>query len=221
VSSVSATFPVSPARTARSLGVEIPGGRGVILMPEGSAAPRSNSRLFTTVTDGQRAVEIRIVACGGDRAEFPPLARFLLAGIRRGARGEARIEIGLSLEPGGMLRAWAAESAGSAREEIFFSGASVYPSEAGGDCLTSLIRSNWPARRTAGQRVTEEIRAWLSVPPGTESGESTRVSRLDGALALQTLAGELASAKRFEERGAVRVENWLQPDGHREVRHVR
>jgi hypothetical protein len=190
-------------RTVRSLGIEIPGGRAVVLTPEGSSAPRTDSRMFTTVTDGQRAVEIRIVACSGGRAAFPPIVRFLLAGIRRGARGEARIEIGLSLEPGGMLRAWASEVGGGAREEVFFSGIpTAYAGRASGSSLLALverIRGDWSASPSAGVREAREIREWFTAAPGHGGGKAARPDSADGVLSLQTIAGELASAKR---RGA-------------------
>jgi hypothetical protein len=186
-------------RTARSLGIEILGGRAVALMPERSSAPCTRSRVFTTVTDGQRAVEIRIVACRGDRAVSSPVVRFLLAGIRRGPRGEARIEIGLSLETGGMLRAWACEAAGNAREEVIFSGIpAVYAAAENGGSLLALvdrIRRDWPAS-AAGKREAREIREWLSAPREDVSGVAEGSGSLDGILALQTIAGELARAKR-------------------------
>jgi hypothetical protein len=187
-------------RTARSLGIEILGGRAVALVPEGSSAPCARSRVFTTVTDGQRAVEIRIVTCRGDRALSSPVARFLLAGIRRGPRGEARIEIGLSLEAGGMLRAWAREAAGSAREEVSFSGLpAVYAVDENGSPLHALvdrIRRDWPASAAAGKRAAREIREWLTAPLEGVPGSTGGPASLDCILALQTIAGELACAKR-------------------------
>jgi hypothetical protein len=151
VSSEPFTVPASPARTARGLGIEIFGGTAVVLLPPGSRAPCAGSRVFTTVSDSQRAVEIRVVPCSAGRVIGAPLARFLLAGIRRGQRGQARIEIGLSLGKDGLLRAWAAESGGSAREETVFSGLpEVFPGGLRGSTLSLVLeraRGNWPPAR--------------------------------------------------------------------------
>ena len=203
MSSESAIAPVSPTRVARALGVVILGGRAVTLVPGGSHAPFSRSRVFTTVTNGQRAVEIRVVTCGGERSISPPIARFLLAGIRRGVRGEARIEIGISLEAGGVLRAWAAEIGGMAREQIFFSAtASVFAGAVSGDSIVSLmdrVCQDWPSFSQAGRKEheAEEIREWLSSSPAELRREDACGRGFEGVLALQTLAGEIASAKRF------------------------
>ena len=59
----------SPVRAARSIGVEIYGGDVVVLIAEGSRTPVAHAMTFTTVADGQKAVEIRIVRRG------PGLAR--------------------------------------------------------------------------------------------------------------------------------------------------
>jgi molecular chaperone DnaK (HSP70) len=198
VSSERATYPAPLVRTSRGLGIVILGGRAVVLMPEGTPAPFSRSRVFTTVTDGQRAVEIRVVACSGERPMYPPVARFLLAGIRRGARGQARIEIGLSLQADGLLHAWAAEFGGMAREEVFFPG--IHFVDGGSvDSLVSLmdrVCQDWPAFSPAGQKrhEAEEIREWLTASLAGSRGEEARVD-VEGERALQTLAGEMASVK--------------------------
>ena len=162
-------------------------------IPEGSAAPRAEARTFTTVSDGQRAVEIRIVRCGGGRVRPEPIVRFLLAGIRAGRRGEARIEIGLALEEGLMLRAWAAETGGSAREEIFFSGApAVYPRGVGTDLLALLergVRKDGPRYRSARMQAIEA--------EAEKIAQGEWGSGFDRALALQTLAGEMANLERI------------------------
>jgi hypothetical protein len=183
-------------------------------MPEGSTPPAVRARVFTTVIDSQRAVEIRVVACNGSRPASPPLVRFLLAGIRRGARGRARIQIGLALEADGMVRAWAAELGGTAREEVFFPGIpSAYPRGMSGETLADLVDRLCDDGTVPGrgrpERVcaeAQEIRQMLAAA-GHGASEAPAVGT---AVALQTLAGELESARRRtglgNRDGALRAE---------------
>ena len=50
-------------RTAQSIGIEVHGGRAIVLIPAGSRTPVARAMTFTTVADGQRAVEVRVVRC--------------------------------------------------------------------------------------------------------------------------------------------------------------
>lgn len=207
-----------PPHTTCSLGIEIQGGRAVVLIPEGSLAPVARAQTFTTVADGQRALEIRVVRCDPWRSPAVLIVRFLLAGIRSGRRGEARIEIGMALDSGCGLRAWAAESESGARQEVFCSGFFAFPPDARVKSLARLLRhfsaDNRILRsaRQAGIRAEiEEITEWtrnhsLFAQAGTtvrrdgrrHGGQhyATRINRSDSVTALHTLAGEIASFER-------------------------
>jgi hypothetical protein len=213
-----AGFGSLPPRTTCSLGIEIQGGRAVVLIPEGSLAPVAHAQTFTTVADGQRALEIRVVSCDPRRRPARLIVRFLLGGIRMGRRGEARIEIGIALDSSCGLRAWAAESGSGARQEVFCSGFSAFPADARVKSLASLIRhfstDNLILRSAARagirseiEEITDRTRSRLFfVPAGTtarrdgrrHNGEhhATRISGSDSFAALHTLAGEIASLER-------------------------
>jgi molecular chaperone DnaK (HSP70) len=64
-------------RTADSIGIEVHGGRAIVLIPAGSRIPVARAMTFTTVADGQRAVEVRVVRCGTavSRRHHPRMGR--------------------------------------------------------------------------------------------------------------------------------------------------
>jgi molecular chaperone DnaK (HSP70) len=106
--------------TGCALGVEVDGGRTVILIRRGQTIPAAGRMIFTTVADGQPAVEIPVVQMSG----FPPRAltigRFLLAGFPVGERGSARIEVALAVDGRGVLRARARDLGSGACQEVTF-----------------------------------------------------------------------------------------------------
>ena len=147
-------------RTVQHIGIEVHGGSAVVLIPAGSRTPVARAMTFTTVADGQGAVEVRVVRCvgageaapgAGARTGGAPLAgrpaggrpagvvgRFLVPGLRRGARGEARIDIGISLDRHGVIRAWGADRQTGARQEAAFPGLWALPSQSRPQALNRL-----------------------------------------------------------------------------------
>jgi molecular chaperone DnaK (HSP70) len=105
-------------RREHGIGVEILGRQASVLLPPGTHA--HGERPFTTVADGQRAVEVRVVRCAGSGQPLGLIGRFVLAGFRPGPRGQARIDIGVALEDDGIVRAWARDRDTGAREECVF-----------------------------------------------------------------------------------------------------
>ncbi len=90
--------------TARALGVETEGGKFVPIVARNVAIPVRENRLVTTVSDGQRAVEIHVLQGEKEYAEENvSLGRFLLSGIRSAPRGEARIEVGFAVDEDGLV----------------------------------------------------------------------------------------------------------------------
>jgi hypothetical protein len=164
------TLRARPLRVGRDIGVEIHGGDAVVLIRTGSRAPVAQMMTFTTVADGQRAVEVRLVR-GGDPAGAV-VGRFLLSGLRSVPRGDARIDVGVSLDAGGVLHAWASDRATGARQEAWFPGLWAIDAGQRGEALAQLTREVGPA---------------LSEPGGGPS---------DRATALATIAGEMRVLRR-------------------------
>ena len=215
-----------PRRTTCSLGIEIQGGRVVVLIPEGSLAPVARALTFTTVAEGQRALEIRVVRCDAGRHAAGLIVRFLLAGIRAGRRGQARIKIGMSLDSCCGLRAWAAEAGGDARgtdagsgarQEVFCSGFFAFPPDARAKSLAPLLRHFsadarmlWSAGQAGIRAEIEEITEWtrnhsLFAPAGTgarrdgrQHGGQHHTIRINGSDSVMALHTLAAEVASFE-----------------------
>ena len=210
-----------PAWTAQNIGIEVfagrdqphgaaratafSGGRAVILIAAGARLPAARAMTFTTVSDRQRAIEVRVVRCTADARPSGMVGRFLLPGLCDGARGEARIDIGLSLDLGGVLRAWASDRATGARQEASFAGLWALGPELRPDACSQLARGvdagidrlprgAQAALRTDRDEAEQRARAGGGIHRGGEPAASA-----DYATALATLAGEIdARAGRRE-----------------------
>ncbi len=102
-----------------TLGVEIDNGRFVALIRKQTQIPAETRRTFTTVTDNQSAVEIHVLQgeelnAGANQS----LGRFLLSGIREGARGEPRIEVRFSVDADGIAHVAARDKDTGASQQI-------------------------------------------------------------------------------------------------------
>ncbi|MCR4422191.1 MAG: Hsp70 family protein [Spirochaetales bacterium] len=90
--------------TPLSLGVEITGGLFVPVIDRNTKIPCENSKMFTTIVDNQKIVEINIYQ--GERkicSENFKLGTFILSNIRRAKAGEPRIRVTFSLDVNGIL----------------------------------------------------------------------------------------------------------------------
>lgn len=187
-------------RTIQNIGIEVHGGRAVVLIPSGSRTPVARAMTFTTVADGQSAVEVRVVRCapaGGaeDRAYGAPtsrpagvVGRFLVPGLRSTCRGEARIDIGISLDREGVIRAWGSDRHTGARQEATFPGLWALPSR---------------SRMGALSRLSRQVDAQLNRPETGEGGLRAEGRLLrdrleEGASGpfLAALAGEIDTLRR-------------------------
>jgi molecular chaperone DnaK (HSP70) len=110
-----------PERTTGcALGIEVDGGRTVVLIREGTSIPAAGRMVFTTVADGQPAVEIPVVEVSGLPPRAVTIGRFLLAGFPVGRRGSPRIEVALDLDERGVLHARARDGRSGACQEVTF-----------------------------------------------------------------------------------------------------
>ena len=89
--------------TSYSLGVEIDNDKYVPVMERNTQVPATARRVFTTISDNQSSVEVRVLQGDRDRASANrSLGRFLLSGIREGKRGEPRIEVSFTVDADGI-----------------------------------------------------------------------------------------------------------------------
>lgn len=205
----------SSARTAYSIGIEVHGGRAIVLIPAGSRTPVARAMTFTTVADGQRAVEVRVVRCGAGKSAprysadsasgcaestrpSGVVGRFLVTGLRTGRRGEARIDIGISLDREGVIRAWGADRSSGARQEATFAGLWALAPQARPAALFALAR-----------RLDAELaRPDFANIPGLRN-EDRLMDELVGQGAngstLAALAGEIDSIRRSTAEPPVRL----------------
>jgi molecular chaperone DnaK (HSP70) len=169
-------------RTAESIGIEVIGGAAIALIGAGSRLPVARTMTFTTVADGQRAIEVRVVRARGGRRVGAPVGRFVLAGLRPVPRGEARIDIGLSLDAAGVLRAWGVDRSTGARQEATFPG-------------------GWALGAEGRAEALRELEALLARSPGLSENAGELPSR-DREMALVALVGEMGlSATPVLRRG--------------------
>jgi molecular chaperone DnaK (HSP70) len=168
------------SRTTQSIGIEIFGGKAVALIGTGSLTPVARTMTFTTVADGQRAIEVRVVRCLTGKRAGTAIGRFVLAGVRPAPRGEARIDIGLSLDREGILRAWGADRSTGSRQEASFPGAWALSPAGRADALLAL----------------ESLLANEDRFPEIKGCASLALAATDREMALATLAGEIACELR-------------------------
>jgi hypothetical protein len=133
------------------------------MIEAGARMPAARVMTFTTVADHQRAIEVRVVRCTADARPSGVVGRFLLSGLRDGLRGEARIDIGLSLDREGVLRVWASERSSGARQEVSFAGLWALEPDLRPDAIASLARrvdagiNAIPAKAQAGLRADRDV----------------------------------------------------------------
>jgi hypothetical protein len=199
----------NPVRAGRSIGVEIIGGGVVVLIAEGSRTPVAHAMTFTTVADGQKAVEIRVsrLESGGSST----VGRFLLIGVRAAPRGEARIDIGMSLDSAGVLHAWAADRSTGARQEVYFPGSWAISPESRGEAFTSLSRR---VEHGAGQLpASSALRGAVAAARSGAAASRSGVELADAATALATIAGEMAFSGSAATGPAIRINGWRVTGG--------
>jgi len=90
--------------TPLSLGVEVQGGLVSVLIPRNTPIPYSAKKLYTTASDYQTAVRIKVVQ--GERrlaSECIPLGEIVLDGIPPAPAGVPKIEVTFTIDENGIL----------------------------------------------------------------------------------------------------------------------
>ncbi len=90
--------------TPLSLGIETVGGYCETVIRRNAAIPVEQTRIFSTATDGQDTVQVRIVQ-GESRAsaENQALGEILLSGLRQAHRGQVKIGVTFLMDANGTL----------------------------------------------------------------------------------------------------------------------
>jgi molecular chaperone DnaK len=177
---------------SRTFGLELDGGSFYPLIRKNEPLPAIGKRIFTTVEDFQRSVELHVLQ--GDEAvagSNVSVGKFLLPGIRGAPKGEPRIAVEFSIDEGDMLLVRAKDvDTGSEQSITVFDGR--LDSRSPRDRVLALAQM---ARREAEALALDaafaaELRELLAMAADGSSGEE-QDSRT--ALLLEGLLSELSA----------------------------
>ncbi|MGQ4556513.1 Hsp70 family protein [Halobellus sp. GM3] len=103
---------VDLAVTAQSLGIEVEDGAFETLIERNTTVPTESSKVFTTASDDQTTVQVRVLQGESDvAAENEPLDTFQLTGIRPAPGGAPQIEVTFRIDGDGLVEVEAEDGA--------------------------------------------------------------------------------------------------------------
>lgn len=111
--------------TPLSLSIETEGSRATPMIERNTTIPAKKSQVFSTASDNQPAVDIRI--CQGERPMFVDnklLGNFKLDGIASARRGEPQIEVTFDIDANGILHVSAKDKQSGKEQKISIQGSS-------------------------------------------------------------------------------------------------
>lgn len=109
--------------TPLSLGIETLGGVDTVLIPKNTTVPTSKSRVFSTASDNQNSVEVKVLQ--GERSmakDNKLLGRFILDGIPPAPRGVPQIEVTFDIDANGILNVSAVDKGTDKKQSIRIEG---------------------------------------------------------------------------------------------------
>ncbi|MEK7951316.1 molecular chaperone DnaK [Luteolibacter soli] len=111
--------------TPLTLSIETEGSRATPMIDRNTTIPAKKSQVFSTASDNQPAVDIRI--CQGERPMFSDnklLGNFKLDGIAPKRRGEPQIEVTFDIDANGILHVSAKDKESGKEQKISIQGSS-------------------------------------------------------------------------------------------------
>ncbi|MEY3394289.1 MAG: molecular chaperone DnaK [Verrucomicrobiota bacterium] len=111
--------------TPLTLSIETEGSRATSMIDRNTTIPAKKSQVFSTASDNQPAVDIRI--CQGERPMFIDnklLGNFKLDGIAPARRGEPQIEVTFDIDVNGILHVSAKDKQSGKEQKISIQGSS-------------------------------------------------------------------------------------------------
>jgi molecular chaperone DnaK len=108
-----------------TLSIETEGSRATPMIERNTTIPAKKSQIFSTASDNQPAVDIRI--CQGERPMFSDnklLGNFKLDGIAPARRGEPQIEVTFDIDANGILHVSAKDKQSGKEQKISIQGSS-------------------------------------------------------------------------------------------------
>jgi len=111
--------------TPLTLSIETEGTRATPMIERNTTIPAKKSQVFSTASDNQPAVDIRI--CQGERPMFSDnklLGNFKLDGIAPARRGEPQIEVTFDIDANGILHVSAKDKQSGKEQKISIQGSS-------------------------------------------------------------------------------------------------
>ncbi|MBM3494958.1 MAG: molecular chaperone DnaK, partial [Armatimonadetes bacterium] len=110
--------------TPLSLGIETLGGVMTRLIERNTTIPTSRTEAFTTATENQKTVEIKVFQGERELVQFnKPLGNFQLTGIQPGPRGGPKIDVTFDIDVNGIVQVSAKDRATGRAQSVTITGA--------------------------------------------------------------------------------------------------
>jgi len=188
---------------SRTFGLEIDGGSFVPLIEKDEPLPAVGRRVFTTVEDFQRSVELHVLQGESERAsDNATVGRFLLPGIRKAIKGEPRIAVEFAIDEGDMMIVRARDMDTGAEQSIaVFDGAPDSRSPRDRVLALAQIARRESAGAGVDAALSAEIRDVLAMAEACD-GDDEKAAMV--ATLLEGLLSELSARASRPEAGARR-----------------
>lgn len=150
---------VVTATVPHSLGIETAGNTAFPVIERDSLFPTAGRQSFTTATNGQTEVEIRILEGEGDRAsDNRVLGSFRLSGVPPERAGLRTLEVTFDIDANGRLTVAALDLASGIQGGLTLSGRGSPPAESPPDLAAQIV----PAEGAEVQQLLRAVRGLVS-----------------------------------------------------------